>query len=99
MIDAFPKDVILTLWSGGHADKEIRYFTERGLRVWPNATGMFTLDAESKRRVMGFGKGLYSFGNDKTNLLDEYSPLWSGSLFWRFSGFIGSVSRSGLCLR
>jgi hypothetical protein len=77
VIDAFPKDVILTLWSGGNTDKEIRYFTDRGFPVWPNATGMFTLSDESKRRVMGFGKGIYSFGNDKSRLLDEYSALWS----------------------
>ena len=79
VIDSFPKDIILTLWSGGNTDKEIRYFTERGFRVWPNATGMFTLSEPSKARVAGFGKGLYSFGNDKNNLLDEYSPLWSMS--------------------
>jgi len=79
VIDAFPKDIILTLWSSGQPDKEIAYFTERGFRVWPNATGMLTLSAESKGRVMGFGKGLYSFGNDKSHLLDEYSPLWSMS--------------------
>jgi hypothetical protein len=77
VIDAFPKDVILTLWSGGNTDKEICYFTDRGFRVWPNATGMFTLSDDAKRRVMGFGKGIYSFGNDKARLLDEYSPLWS----------------------
>lgn len=93
VIDRFPKDVILTLWSGGNTDREIRYFTERGLRVWPNATGMFTLSPESKGRVMGFGKGIYSFGNDKSRLLDEYSPLWSmsnvlrvGDYAWNFSG-------------
>jgi hypothetical protein len=93
VIDAFPKDVILTLWSSGHADKEIRYFTERGLRVWPNATGMFTLGAESRGRVMGFGKGLYSFGNDKTNLLDEYSPLWSMSNLLRVADYAWNFSQ------
>jgi hypothetical protein len=93
VIDAFPKDVILTLWSGGHTDTEIRYFTERGFRVWPNATGMFTLSPESKRRVMGFGKGLYSFGNDKTHLLDEYSPLWSLSNVFRVADYAWNVAQ------
>ena len=58
-IDAFPKDVILTQWSDGNADKEIRYFTDRGFRVWPNATSMLTLSDDAKSRVMGFGKGIY----------------------------------------
>ena len=83
VIDAFPKDIILTHWSGGQPDKEIRYFTDRGFRVWPNATGLLTLGDESRRRVMGFGKGIYSFGNDKSHLLDEYSPLWSLSTVLR----------------
>jgi hypothetical protein len=87
VLDSMPKDVIFTLWSGGHPETEIRYFTERGFRVWPNATGMFTLSAESKRRVMGFGKGLYSFGNDKSHLLDEYSPLWSLSNLLRVADY------------
>ena len=69
IIDAFPKDVILTQWSGGATDKEIRYFTDHGFRVWPNATGMLTLSDESKARVMGFGKGVYSFGQPPNLLL------------------------------
>ena len=93
VIDAFPKDVILTLWSGGNTDKEIRYFTDRGFRVWPNATGMFTLSDESKRRVMGFGKGIYSFGNDKSRLLDEYSPLWSLSNILRTADYAWNFSQ------
>jgi len=93
VIDAFPKDVILTLWSGGNTDKEIRYFTERGFRVWPNATGMFTLSDEAKRRVMGFGKGIYSFGNDKGRLLDEYSPLWSMSNVLRTADYAWNFSQ------
>ena len=75
VIDSFPKDIILTLWSSSEPEKEIRYFTARGFRVWPNATSMLNLSPEAKRLVIGFGKGLYSFGNDKTHLLDEYSPL------------------------
>ncbi|MBI5687312.1 MAG: hypothetical protein HZC54_19740 [Verrucomicrobia bacterium] len=93
VIEQFPKDIILTLWSSGNTDKEIRYFTERGLRVWPNATGMFTLSDDAKRRVMGFGKGLYSFGNDKTHLLDEYSPLWSLSNLLRVADYAWNFSR------
>jgi len=93
VIEAFPKDVILTLWSGGNTDKEIRYFTERGFRVWPNATGMFTLSDDSKSRVMGFGKGIYSFGNDKGRLLDEYSPLWSLSNILRTADYAWNFSR------
>ncbi len=93
VIDEFPKDVILTLWSGGNTDKEIRYFTERGFRVWPNATGMFTLSADAKRRVMGFGKGIYSFGNDKAGLLDEYSPLWSLSNILRTADYAWNFSQ------
>ena len=93
VIDAFPKDVILTLWSGGNTDKEIRYFTERGFRVWPNATGMFTLSDESKGHVMGFGKGIYSFGNDKARLLDEYSPLWSLSNILRTADYAWNFAK------
>ena len=93
VIEKFPKDIILTLWSSGNTDKEIRYFTERGFRVWPNATGMFTLSDDAKRRVMGFGKGLYSFGNDKTHLLDEYSPLWSLSNLLRVADYAWNFSR------
>jgi hypothetical protein len=93
VIDAFPKDVILTLWSGGNTDKEIRYFTDRGFRVWPNATGMFTLSDDAKRRVMGWGKGIYSFGNDKSRLLDEYSPLWSMSNILRTADYAWNFSQ------
>ena len=93
VINSFPKDIILTLWSGGHTDKEIRYFTERGFRVWPNATGMFTLSDDSKHRVMGFGKGLYSFGDDKSHLLDEYSPLWSLSNLLRVADYAWNFAR------
>lgn len=93
VIEAFPQDIILTLWSGGHPDKEIRYFTDRGFRVWPNATGMFTLSDDAKRRVMGFGKGLYSFGNDKTHLLDEYSSLWSLSNLLRVADYAWNFAR------
>ncbi|HUT94638.1 MAG TPA: glycoside hydrolase family 20 zincin-like fold domain-containing protein [Thermoguttaceae bacterium] len=93
MIDAFPKDVILTLWSGGNTDKEICHFTDRGFRVWPNATGMFTLSDDSKSRVMGFGKGIYSFGNDKARLLDEYSPLWSLSNILRTADYAWNLAQ------
>jgi hypothetical protein len=92
VIDAFPKDVILTLWSGDNTDKEIRYFTDHGFRVWPNATGMFTLGDDAKHRVMGFGKGIYSFGNDKSRLLDEYSPLWSLSNILRTADYAWNFS-------
>ena len=93
IIDAFPKDIILSLWSGGNTDKEIRYFTDRGFRVWPNATGMFTLSDEAKARVMGFGKGIYSFGNDRAHLLDEYSSLWSMSNVIRVADYAWNFAR------
>ncbi len=92
VIDAFPKDVIIAPWSGRNVEKEIRYFTERGFRVWPNATGMLTLSEQSKSRVMGFGKGIYSFGNDKVHLLDEYSPLWSLSNVLRVADYAWNLA-------
>ncbi|NOX56839.1 MAG: hypothetical protein GXP27_20845 [Planctomycetes bacterium] len=112
VIDSFPKDVIIAPWSGRDVEKEIRYFTERGFRVWPNATGLFTLSDESKNRVMGFGKGIYSFGNDRVHLLDEYSPLYSMSNLlrvadeaWNFSQTRKSdqarlvAAQQSLCIR
>lgn len=91
-IDAFPKDIIMTLWSGGNVDREIRYFSDRGFRVWPNATGMFVLSEEARRRVIGFGKGMYSFGDDKTGLLDANSPLWSLSNLIRVGDYAWNIN-------
>ncbi|MCL4204103.1 MAG: hypothetical protein KJ000_16595 [Pirellulaceae bacterium] len=93
IIDAFPKDIILTQWAGGNLDKEIRYFTERGFRVWPNATGMFTLSPDARSRVMGFGKGIYSFGNERKGLLDEYSSLASMSVLLRTADYAWNFAR------
>lgn len=93
IIDAFPKDIILTLWSSGNIDREIRYFTGRGFRIWPNATGMFTLGDDARGRVMGFGKGMYSFGDDRSNLLDEYSPLWSMSNLLRVGDYAWNLDQ------
>jgi len=93
IIDAFPKDIVLMPWSGGTIDKDVRYFTDRGFRVWPNATGMFTLSDESRARVMGFGKGIYSFGNDRGRLLDESSSLWSLSYVIRSADYAWNLSR------
>jgi hypothetical protein len=93
VIDRFPKDIILMPWSGGTVEKDIRYFTDRGFGVWPNATGMFALSDEAKARVMGFGKGIYSFGNDRAHLLDEYSPLWSMSNVIRVADYAWNFAR------
>ena len=41
---------------------------------------------------MGFGKGIYSFGNDKSHLLDEYSPLWSMSNVIRVSDYAWNLA-------
>ena len=58
VIDRFPKDVILhMLWSSGNVAKEVRYFTERGFRVWPNATGMFTARRRNEEPCDGFRQG------------------------------------------
>ena len=42
---------------------------------------------------MGFGKGIYSFGNDKSRLLDEYSPLWSLSNILRTADYAWNFSQ------
>jgi len=54
---------------------------------------MFTLGEDSRRRVIGFGKGLYSFGDDRSKLLDEYSPLWSLSNLIRVGDYAWNIGR------
>ena len=75
MIDRFPKDTILLVWSDHHP-KMIRYFTERGFRVWANPTGTFFPNGDDRNRISGYGKGLYSWGQSR-ELLDEHSSLTS----------------------
>jgi hypothetical protein len=80
-IDRFPKDAIIQLWSAGHTEKDLRWFTGRGFRVWVNGTGFVPIDAETRVLVSGYGKGLYSFGGCRSGLLDRFSHLQSmGSL-------------------
>lgn len=93
IIDQFPKDIILTQWAGGNLDQQIRYFTERGFRVWPSATGMFTLSPDARSRVIGFGKGIYGFGNERNGLLDEYSSLASMSVLLRTADYAWNFER------
>jgi len=93
VIDEFPRDIILTQWSSGNLDREVRYFTDRGFRVWPNATGMFTLSPDARSRVMGFGKGIYGFGNERAGLLDECSSLASMSVLLRTADYAWNFER------
>jgi hypothetical protein len=83
IIDEFPKDVIICLWSGGDHEKQISYFVDRGFDVWINATGMFFPSRESVPMLKGYGKGMYSWGQSKTGLLDKYSSLSSQYVLFR----------------
>ena len=73
--DRFPKDVIINYWGGRDVEKGLRFFDQRGFPVWIQSTGeRIWLGEKEKRIVKGYGKILYSLGNDKTGgLLDEYS--------------------------
>ncbi len=83
IIDRFPKDVIIQLWSGRNAERDLRWFTERGFAVWTNGTGFVPLTAETRGLVSGYGKSLYSFGGCRAGLLDKFSHLQSmGSLIY-----------------
>ncbi|MFC1805590.1 glycoside hydrolase family 20 zincin-like fold domain-containing protein, partial [Planctomycetota bacterium] len=77
IIDRFPKDAVIQLWSGRDAEKDLRWFTDRGFRVWTNGTGFVPLTARTRGLVSGYGKGLYSFGGYRGGLLDRFSHLQS----------------------
>ena len=77
IIDRFPKDAIIQLWSGREAARDLRWFTRHGFTVWTNGTGFVSLDPSTRGLVAGYGKGLYSFGGDRAGLLDRFSHLSS----------------------
>jgi hypothetical protein len=80
-IDRFPKDAIIQLWSARDAEKDLRWFTDRGFEVWTNGTGFVPLGPKTRKLIGGYGKGLYSFGGDRSGLLDKFTHLQSmGSL-------------------
>jgi len=82
-IDRFPKDVIIQLWSAQNAEKDLRWFTDRGFEVWTNGTGFVPLGAKTRKLIGGCGKGLYSFGGYRGGLLDKFTHLQSmGSLIY-----------------
>ncbi|MBN1676372.1 MAG: family 20 glycosylhydrolase [Kiritimatiellae bacterium] len=83
--DRFPKDVIIQYWGGRDSAKGIQWLRERGFaNIWIHSTGsMISLDDETKKLVDGYGKILYSLGNDKLGgLLDEYSHF--NNVYWAF---------------
>jgi glycosyl hydrolase family 20 len=63
IIDKFPKDVIITAWSGREPDLTAQYFLDKGFEVWGNTTGFWMYGDKVKNRISGFGPGVYSFGN------------------------------------
>ena len=77
IIDRFPKDAIIQLWSGRDAARDLRWFTRHGFEVWTNGTGFVPVTAETRKLLGGYGKGLYSFGADRGGLLDEFTHLHS----------------------
>jgi hypothetical protein len=95
IIDQFPKDVIINLWSNGDPERNTAWFADRGFTVWTNATGFFTLTPDLEARVGGIGKGLYSFGNDRSGLLDEDSNLHSMAYVLRTADYAWTRARRG----
>jgi hypothetical protein len=95
IIDEFPKDTIINLWSAGEAARDIAYFTGHGFTVWTNATGFFTLPPDLEAQVGGIGKGLYSFGNYRHGLLDEDSDLASMAYVLRTADYAWTHARRG----
>jgi len=81
IIDRFPKDAIIQLWSGRDAERDLRWFTGHGFEVWTNGTGFVPVGPKTRGLLRGYGKGLYSFGAYRGGLLDKFSHLHSmGSL-------------------
>jgi len=95
IIDAFPKDTIINLWSGREAARDIAYFKAHGFTVWTNATGFFTLPPDLEHQVDGIGKALYGFGNDRHGLLDEDSDLSSMAYVLRTADYAWTHARRG----
>ena len=95
IIDRFPKDVIINLWSAGEAARDIAWFRGHGFTVWTNATGFFTLPPDLEAQVGGIGKGLYSFGNHRGGLLDEDSDLSSMAYVLRTADYGWTHARRG----
>jgi hypothetical protein len=92
VIDDFPKNVIISIWSSGDLEKQARYFSERGFEVWINATGMFTPNEEVLSIINGYGKGMYSWGQYKIGLLDKYSGLSSQYALFRAADYAWNAS-------
>jgi len=92
-IDRFPKDAIIQLWSGRDAERDLRWFTSRGFKVWTNGTGFVPLDATTRGLVAGYGKGLYSFGGSRAGLLDRFSPLYSMASLIHSADYAWNLSR------
>ncbi|MBN1670463.1 MAG: hypothetical protein JXR37_05500 [Kiritimatiellae bacterium] len=87
IIDRFPKDVIMLAWSPRH----VKYFAERGFPVWVNPTGMFLASDEEKPLIQGYGKGMYSWGNYKHGLKDEYNSLTSAYCMFHGADYAWSL--------
>ena len=81
IIDSLPNEIVMLVWSVRHP-KMISYFTDRGFPVWVNPTGMFLVGDADKPRIQGYGKGLYSFGNNKWSLVTP--PKSTGSMAAHF---------------
>jgi len=64
VIDKFPKDIIITPWSGGMPDVTSAYFLDKGFEVWGNTTAYWTYGDKIKSRVQGMGFGTYNLGTD-----------------------------------
>ena len=74
--ERFPKDVIIQYWGGRDSAKGLKWLHDKGFsKIWIHSTGSWIhLNDESKKLVQGYGKILYSLGNDKLGgLLDQYS--------------------------
>ncbi len=90
--DALPRDIVILVWNSGHP-KMIRFFSDRGFRVWANPTGMFFPGEEDRHRIEGYGKGIYSWGQYHHGLMDSYNPLTSHFDHFRAADFAWNMKR------
>lgn len=101
IIDRFPKNIIMTLWAGGDPDRNINYFLDKGFDVWCAPTSWWTCGESTKTKVNGYGKAMYSFGNNQylyekkgsTITHYVYAPCASANYSWNILSDKGDTAK------
>jgi len=91
VIDEFPRDIIITQWTGGASDLTAAYFLDKGFEVWGNTTAYWKFGKEMRPRIQGMGYGTYMLGTDwkiyrKTIGYSQYEIFMGADDAWNILG-------------